>query len=100
MNATTKQETITVLTQIEKDQLAKDWAVYEAQQIAKQEAQEKAKTDQGTQHCVNWLAEDVSGQECYLDPIPATMEEVENFWTILQQLMSNWYEIFSTSWMW
>ena len=100
VNATTQQETITVLTQIEKDQVAKDRAVYEAQQAAKQEAEEKAKADQGTQHCVNWSTQGTSGQECHLDPIPATTEEVEDFWAVLQRLMSNWYEIFSTSWLW
>lgn len=98
VNATTKVVTISPLTQSEKEQLSKDRAVSNSREQAKEQAATLAKENQGTEQCVKWAAQGQSGQECELDPIPATEEEVEDWWTIFIRTFDNWYIWLSSNW--
>lgn len=100
VNATTKVVTVSPLTTAEKEQVSKDRAVSNSRQQAKQEATAHAKENQGTEQCVNWSAQGQSGQECQLDPIPATKEEVEDWWSIFIQTFDNWYNWLLFDWKW
>lgn len=100
VNATTKVVTVSPLTEAEKDQVAKDRAVSNSRQKAKEEATTLAKENQGTEQCVNWSAQGQTGQECELDPIPATEEEVEDWWTIFTRAFDNWNKWFVFDWRW
>lgn len=91
INVTTGVATVREYTQAEKEQAALDRAGYEAQQNARQQAQQAAKTNQGVEQCVNWSAGGSTGQECSFEPIPATEEEVEEQYNFLYQLFDfNW----------
>lgn len=98
VNATTKVVTVSPLTQSEKEQLSKDRAVSNSRQEAKEKAATLAKENQGTEQCVKWAAQGQSGQECELDPIPATKEEVEDWWTIFIRAFDDWYTWLMTDW--
>lgn len=100
VNATTKVVTVSPLTPVELDQVAKDRAVGESRNEAKTKAQESAAAEQGTEQCVNWSAQGQSGTECALDPILATEEEVEEFWNIFTFTFFNWYELLKSDWRW
>ena len=100
VNATTKVVTVLPLTPAELDQAAKDRAVTESRNQAKTKAKEFAASEQGTEQCVNWSAQEQSGTECALDPILATNEEVEDFWTIFTLSFFNWYEFLKWDWRW
>lgn len=101
VNATTKVETITVLSEIEKEEISKQRAVWQSQQDAKESAKEQAQADKGTEYCVNWSAQGQSGTECVLEPIPATTEEVEDWWAIFVAAFPDWFQILSpTFWNW
>ena len=100
VNATTKVVTVSPLTPVELDQVAKDRAVAESRNQAKTKAQESAAAEQGTEQCVNWSAQGQSGTECALDPILATEEEVEEFWNIFTFTFFNWYELLKSDWRW
>lgn len=100
VNVTTKVVTISPLTTVEKEQLAKDRAVNNSRQEAKDQATSLAKKNQGTGQCVNWSAQGQSGQECELDPIPATKEEVEDWWFVFIQTFDNWYNWLLSDWKW
>lgn len=100
VNATTKVVTVSPLTEAEKTQVSKDRAVSNSRQQAKEEATILAKENQGTEQCVNWSAQGQSGQECELDPIPATEEEVEDWWTVFTRTFDNWFNWLLLDWRW
>lgn len=103
VNATTGVVTVSELTDTEKEQLAKDRAVWQAQQTARTEAERLAAETQGTKHCVNWQAQAQSGSECDFDPIPATEEEVTEQFDFLQDLFAfNWFDFLNlfVDWRW
>lgn len=98
VNATTQETTITELTEAEKEEVAKNRSIAESKQTAKETAEQQASADQGTEYCVNWAAQEQSGTECALDPITATEEEVQDWWSILTETFSDWYEWLSFNW--
>jgi hypothetical protein len=101
INATTQVETVTALSAIEKEQLSKDRAVYEAQKTARDSANTQAQADKGTEYCVNWSAQGQSGTECALEPMPASEEEVQDWWEIFIATFPDWYGMLSVNyWNW
>lgn len=100
VNVTTGVVTIREISEVEKQQLAKDRAVETARQLAKTEAQTASLNNVGTRQCVNWQAQEQSGTECALEPIPATEEEVAIEFNALKLLFdANWLDVL-LAWLW
>lgn len=88
INATTQVVTISELTDEEVTQNAKWIAVNQARQKAQEDAKEKANANPGTEYCTTWQSDTESGSECYLEPIQATQEEIDNWLIAWKELMA------------
>lgn len=103
VNATTGVVTVSELTDAEKEEIAKNRAIWQAKENARIEARLLATQTQGTKQCVNWQAQGESGSECDFDPIPATEEEVTEQFEFLQDLFAfNWFDFLNlfVDWRW
>jgi len=77
INATTQVVTISKLTDEEIKQNAKQSAIHNARQIAQETSRLQALENLGTEYCTAWQSGTESGNECFLEPIQATVEEID-----------------------
>jgi hypothetical protein len=95
MNVTTGVTTVSELNTQELAQLSIDRAKSEARQNAKNQAQANAQANVGVEQCVNWQSGTQAGQECAFEPIPATEEEVTEFYEVLELMFAG-----TEWWLW
>lgn len=101
VNVTTQVTTISELNDQEFTDYQIRQANGEAIVTAKNQAVEKSQGQVGTKQCVNWVSGDQAGQECNVEPIPATTEEIDYSWQIIKewlnsdsfQLWTNWWSL-------
>lgn len=102
VNVATGVVTERELTESEKQIFAIDRAQGVAKTNAKEQAKLAAKANPGIEQCVNWSVNNTTGQECSLEPITATEEEIQEQYDFLQELLSfnwlNFLQLFSWNW--